>query len=137
LTAVEIEPPAAELLVAKYAGTNVEIVVGDASALEFADASFDSAGTFTMLHHVPTFELQNKVLAEIFRVLRPGGVLIGSDSLPSDGLHHFHEADTYNPIEPSAFLTRLQMLGFRKITLIVDHGLMFIAHKPGSEASVS
>jgi hypothetical protein len=34
-------------------------------------------------------------------------VFLGSDSLPSDGLHHFHEGDTYNPVEPAAFLTRL------------------------------
>ncbi len=38
------------------------------------------------------------------------------------------------PIEPSAFLARLQVLGFRKITLIVDYGLMFIAHKPAPAA---
>ena len=54
-----------------------------------------------MLHHVPTLALQNKILAEAFRVLRPGGVLIGSDSLPSNDLHHFHDDDTYNPVEPA------------------------------------
>jgi ubiquinone/menaquinone biosynthesis C-methylase UbiE len=82
-----------------------------------------------MLHHVPTRALQDKVLAEAFRVLRPGGAFLGSDSLPSDGLHQFHEGDTYNPVEPAAFLTRLQVAGFASITMHVGHNLIFTAWK--------
>ena len=68
-------------------------------------------------------------------MLRPGGVLIGSDSLASNDLHAFHAGDTYNPVEPAAFLTRLQTLGFGKITIGVDQVLTFMAHKPaGQEA---
>ena len=54
-----------------------------------------------MLHHVPTAALQNKILAEAHRMLKPGGVFIASDSLASNDLHHFHVDDTYNPIEPA------------------------------------
>ena len=71
-----------------------------------------SVNLFTMLHHIPTLEQQNKVLSEAFRVLRPGGALVGSDSLPSNDLHHFHVDDTYNPLEPAALLPRLQTIGF-------------------------
>jgi ubiquinone/menaquinone biosynthesis C-methylase UbiE len=131
LVALEVEADAADLLSKRLAGTNVEIVSGDAAALEYADESFDSVGCFTMLHHVPTFTLQNRLLSEALRVLRPGGVLIGADSLASDGLHHFHEQDTYNPIEAGSFLPRLQTIGFEKITIVVDGMLSFIAHKPG------
>ena len=88
---------------------------------------------FTMLHHVPTSALQDKILAEALRALRPGGTLIGSDSLPSDGLHHFHEGDTYNPVEPAALLTRLQTLGFSDITITVGHTLLFRAKKAPQE----
>jgi SAM-dependent methyltransferase len=84
-----------------------------------------------MLHHVPTAAQQNAILAEVLRVLRPGGVLIGSDSLASNDLHHFHVGDTYNPVEPAAFLTRLQTLGFGPITITVDDRLTFTARKPG------
>jgi hypothetical protein len=73
--------------------------------------------------------LQDKVLAEAFRVLRPGGTFLGSDSLPSDDLHQFHEGDTYNPVEPAAFLTRLQTVGFAAITLHVSYNLVFTARK--------
>jgi len=130
LSVLELDPQAAGLLADRYDGTNVEVVVGDARDMIFADESFDSVGSFTMLHHVPTAAMQDKVLSEMFRVLRPGGALIGSDSLASNGLHHFHEGDTYNPVEPSSLLIRLQTLGFCKLTVVVDEWLKFVAHKP-------
>jgi ubiquinone/menaquinone biosynthesis C-methylase UbiE len=133
LVAVEHEPDAARLLAERFtspgAGGNVEVVCGDATALAYPDGSFDTVASFTMLHHVPTRAAQDRVLAEAFRVLRPDGTFIGSDSLASDGLHHFHEGDTYNPVEPAAFLTRLQTTGFGTITLIVGYNLIFIARK--------
>ncbi len=130
LVVVEFDEVAAEKLVVRFAGTNVEVVHGDATAMTFADGSFDSAGSFTMLHHVPTFALQNMLLAEVLRVLRAGAVLIGSDSRPSDELHHFHEDDTYNPVEPGTLMVRLQTLGFERITVDADNRTHFVAHKP-------
>jgi SAM-dependent methyltransferase len=136
LTAVELHPESAKLLADRYAGTNVEVVHGSGTELDYPSASFDSVGCFTMLHHVPTVALQNSILAEAFRVLRPGGVLIGSDSLASDELHEFHAGDTYNPIEPAALLTRLQTLGFAPVTVIVNYSVLFVAGKPAEvEAS--
>jgi SAM-dependent methyltransferase len=129
LVAVEHEHDAAALLAERYAGTNVEVVCGNAAALDYPDGSFDTVASFTMLHHVPTRALQDRVLAEAFRVLRPDGAFLGSDSLASDDLHHFHEGDVYNPVEPAAFLTRLQTTGFTTITLIVGYNLIFIARK--------
>jgi SAM-dependent methyltransferase len=137
LTAQEIDQAAASALAGKYAGGNVRVVVGNAADLSFPDESFDSAGSFTMLHHVPTPALQNKILAEVLRVLKPGGVLIGSDSLASNDLHHFHAGDTYNPVDPCWLLGRLQTLGFGEITVIVDETLKFIARKPAGAAGGS
>jgi ubiquinone/menaquinone biosynthesis C-methylase UbiE len=135
LTAVEVDTAAAAALASRYAGTNVQIVTGSAAELSYPAESFDSAGCFTMLHHVPTLALQNQILAEAFRVLRPGGVLIGSDSLASTHLHEFHEGDTYNPVEPASLLPRLQTLGFSKVTVIVDDSLLFIARKVTADES--
>lgn len=134
LVAVELDGDAARALAQRFADTNVEVVNEDATALSFQDGTFDAAGSFTMLHHLPTAALQNRLLAELLRVLRPGGVLIGSDSLPSVELHHFHEGDVYNPIEPATLLTRLQTLGYERITLGVDHAVTFVAHKPDPDA---
>jgi ubiquinone/menaquinone biosynthesis C-methylase UbiE len=133
LVAVEHEQAAAEKLTARFTGSNVEVVNADATALALLDSTFDSAACFTMLHHVPTITLQNRLLAEVLRVLKPGGALIGSDSLPSDQLHEFHEHDTYNPIDPGTFYTRLQTLGFTKITIRVDQRMLFVAFKPTSD----
>jgi SAM-dependent methyltransferase len=130
LVALELEDDAATALATRYAGTNVEVVVGDATHIDYPDGHFDSVGCFTMLHHVPTPRLQNAILSEALRLLRPGGVLVGSDSLPSNGLHAFHVCDTYNPIDPGSFIARLQTIGFGQLTVAVDDILKFIAHKP-------
>ena len=130
LVALEADEQAAATLAAKYGGAGVEVLTGDATAMSFPDDSFDSAGSFTMLHHVPTAAAQDRLLAEVLRVLRPGGVFIGSDSLASNDLHHFHVDDVYNPVEPAALLTRLRTLGFGKVVIGVDDVLTFVAHKP-------
>jgi SAM-dependent methyltransferase len=130
VVAVEQDKPAADALAERFAHTNVEVLHGDATALEFEDASFDSAAAFTMLHHVPSRVLQTRLLAEVLRVLRPGGALIGYDSLHSDELHHFHEGDTYNPIDPAVLLAILLALGFCDVTITVDWALKFVAHAP-------
>jgi len=131
LVAIELEPDAAARLGQRFAGTNVEAVAGDATALPYPDESFDTVAMFTMLHHVPTRALQDALLAGALRALRPGGMLIGSDSLASERLHRYHEGDIYNPVEPAAFLTRLQTVGFDEITLMVGYRLLFRARKPG------
>ncbi len=130
LVALELDPVAAERLIARFAGGNVEVQVGDATEIPWGDASFDSVGSFTMLHHVPTATLQNRILGEVLRVLKPGGTLVASDSLASDDLHHFHEGDTYNPIDPGTLFTRLQTIGFDHVTISADYGLRFRARKP-------
>jgi SAM-dependent methyltransferase len=135
LTVVEIEEAAAAKLAEAYADSNVEVIAGDATKLSYPDGSFDSVGSFTMLHHVPTAALQNKILAEAFRVLRPGGVLIASDSIASNDLHHFHADDTYDPIEPGTVITRLQTIGFRDLIVMVDERLRILARKPSDEDS--
>ena len=67
-------------------------------------------------------------------MLRPGGVLIGSDSLASNDLHHFHAGDTYNPVDPAWLLGRLQTVGFDEITIIVDGTLKFVARRASGRA---
>jgi SAM-dependent methyltransferase len=135
LVALESDESAAQILSARYAGTNVDVIRGDARHLEFASDTFDSVGSFTMLHHVPTFADQQLLLSEAFRVLKPGGTFLGSDSLGSNDLHHFHEGDDYNPVDPASFLTRLQAVGFSRLTIVVDGNLKFVAEKPNPSTS--
>ena len=137
LTALEADEAAATRLAARYPDSNVTVDIGDATQMPYGDESFDSVGSFTMLHHVPTAAAQYQILAEALRVLRPGGWLAGSDSLASNDLHCFHHDDTYNPAEPSTLLVWLRALGFTPITITVGDELMFTACKPAREASRS
>ena len=115
LTAVELDPELAGQLADRMAGTNVEVVHADATALPFEDGRFTGAVSFTMLHHVPTAELQDRMFADVARVLRPGGVFVASDSLPSDELAAFHYDDVYNPIDPATVAGRLAAAGFSAV----------------------
>ena len=56
--------------------SGVAVQVADATALPFGDDSFDSVVSCLMLHHVVDWE---SAIAEIARVLRPGGVFTGYD----------------------------------------------------------
>jgi SAM-dependent methyltransferase len=55
--------------------TDVAARVADVCALPFADASFDVVLAMHMLYHAPD---PDRAVAEIARVLRPGGVAIAS-----------------------------------------------------------
>lgn len=135
LVAFELDPDAAARLANDLAAANVEVEVGDATSLPFPEESFDSVGCFTMLHHVPTAQDQFRILCEAHRVLRPGGVLVGADSLASQGLHEFHEGDTYNPIDPARLLVFLQTAGFGQVMVSVADGILFTARKSSEERS--
>jgi ubiquinone/menaquinone biosynthesis C-methylase UbiE len=135
LVALELDPEAAARLQDELGETNVTVRVGDSTSVPFPEASFDSVGCFTMLHHIPTAQEQFRTLGEAFRVLRPGGVLVGADSLASQGLHEFHEGDTYNPIDPARLLVLLQAAGFGHVMVSAGEGLLFTARKVPEERS--
>ena len=127
LTAVEIDPGLANVLERRLAGTNVEVLNADATALPLETDRFSGAVSFTMLHHVPSALLQDRLFAELARVLAPGGVLVLSDSVASDALAALHEEDTYNPVDPGTLPGRLDAAGFTAIEVKVnDFG--FVAH---------
>ncbi len=113
VTSVEIDEDLVAMLEERFASAaNVEIVHGDATALAYPDDRFSGAACFTMLHHVPTVELQDRLFTEVARVLKPGGALVASDSLASDDLASHHEDDTYNPVDPASLPVRLRAAGF-------------------------
>jgi SAM-dependent methyltransferase len=57
---------------------NIGFSLGDATALEFEDASFDGAVNRFSLHHIP---VPGRVLEEMARVVRPGGWVVLADHL--------------------------------------------------------
>ncbi len=131
LTAVEIDEELAAMLTDRFAGSStVAIVQGDATALEFPDGRFTGAASFTMLHHVPTAELQDRLFAEVARVLRPGGVFVAGDGLRSPEVEKGHDGDTYNPVDPEGLPSRLEGAGFVDIEVKTNpYGWSALARK--------
>jgi SAM-dependent methyltransferase len=65
-----------------------------------------------MLHHVPQAADQDRVFAEVARVLRPGGVFAGTDSVGTGWLFKLiHIGDTLLPIDPDRLPDRLRGAG--------------------------
>jgi SAM-dependent methyltransferase len=117
LTSIEIDPHLASALTQRMQGTNVKVIEGDATAMPFADASFSGAVSFTMLHHVPSPALQDRLLAEVYRVLKPGGIFAGTDSRWSIRFHLIHLWDTMVIVEPETFAARLAAAGFTDVSV--------------------
>lgn len=63
----------------KKALENVELMVGDGECLPYINGSFDLAYMVTVLGEMPD---KNRALQELYRVIRPGGVLSISEYLP-------------------------------------------------------
>lgn len=103
----------------------MEIVQGDATALPFDDNRFSAVLCFTMLHHIPRREQQDRAFAEIIRVLRPGATFAGTDSIGTGALFKLiHIGDTLLPIDPKEMPRRLQRAGFAE-PVVDDAGKSF------------
>ncbi len=61
----------------------LELVAGDASKLPWEDASFDVVAQLTCLSSVLDESLRAAIAAEMWRVLRPGGVIVSYDMRPA------------------------------------------------------
>lgn len=131
LTCVEIDRALADSLAHRMAGRNVTVLCEDASAMSLGDASFDGAVSFSMLHHVQSPALQDRLLAEVARVLRPGGVFAGSDSVYSTFLRLLHVFDTMVLVDPQTFPKRLEAAGFVDAQVDTNpYAFRFRARKP-------
>ena len=112
LTAVEVDADLATALSARMTGTNVEVVPADAASMPFDDGRFSGAVSFIMLHHVPTAEQQDRIFAELARVLRPGATFAGVDSPDTEAFREMHVDDVCNPLPAATLAARLLAAGF-------------------------
>jgi SAM-dependent methyltransferase len=107
LTAIEIDASLASKLAARLAGSNVEVIHGNAADTGLPEGTFSSAACFGALHHVPSAGLQDEVFRELFRVLRPSGHLLASDALDEEGTRQRHIGDVFVPLDPERLPERL------------------------------
>jgi SAM-dependent methyltransferase len=120
LTCVERDPRLADALGRRVAGRNVLVTNGDATAMTFAGRAFDSVVCMTMLHHVPSAALQDRLFREVARVLKPGGIFTGVDSLATLPLRMIHLFDTFVPLGPHTLRGRLERAGFEDVRVDVE-----------------
>lgn len=131
LSCVEIDPTLAEQLRRRTAGQNVTVLCESATGMSLPDAVFDGVVCFTMLHHIPSLALQDQLLAEVARVLRPGGIFAGADICYSRVFGFLHLFDTMVVVEPSILPDRLRTAGFEDIHVDVRFNrFRFRARKP-------
>jgi SAM-dependent methyltransferase len=132
VTAVELDPTLGEPLRERLAGTNVDVLVADATDTGFAADRFSAAACFSVLHHMPSAACQDLLFAELHRVLRPGGIFVGQDSLDLEPIRAGHADDTFTPVDPDEMKERLAAVGFAQTrTDIVGFHFRFLAEKPG------
>ncbi|MHB8233173.1 MAG: class I SAM-dependent methyltransferase [Solirubrobacteraceae bacterium] len=135
LTVLELDEGYCRRLRRELAET-VTIVQGDATAMPFADARFSAVVCFTMLHHLPSPQAQDQLLAEVARVLRPGGLFAGTDSLGTGLLFGLlHVGDTLVPVSPDGLPDRLRGAGLADAAVSQSaSSFRFRALKPHSAA---
>ncbi len=122
LVTIEIDEQLADKLRVKTAGSKVRVINADASRMVFDDNEFSAVVCFTMLHHVPSIPLQDRIFTQIFRVLRPGGVFAGSDSLSGPIFRAAHLFDTMVLVDPAHLRVRLERVGFGRVSVEVGQG---------------
>lgn len=111
LDVLELDARYCELLRAEFAD-GVVVTQGDATRMPYPDDRFRAVLSFTMLHHVPTRELQDAVFAEVARVLAPGGTFAGTDSVGTGAVFKLiHIGDTLLPLDPDGLPDRLAAAG--------------------------
>jgi SAM-dependent methyltransferase len=94
-----------------------KVVQGDASVLPFESETFTSAIAVLVLHHLRSSGAQDRAFAEIFRVLKPGGVFVALEI--HDGwltrVAHFHS--TFVPVSADGLNSRLPAAGFSNVVM--------------------
>jgi SAM-dependent methyltransferase len=131
LTTVEADPASAAALERRLAGTNVQVINADGTDMPFRSGRFTAGVAMTMLHHVPSVDAQDALLAEAHRVLRRGGWLLGEDSVDGPGFRAFHRGDVCVPVDPNGFEPRLLAAGFTEVEVERGDGVFrFAARRP-------
>ena len=133
VTAVEVDPGLAGQLTDRLAGTNVTVIEGDATDTDLPSNRFSAATCFSVLHHMPTPRDQDRLFAEVRRLLRPGGVFVGVDSRDLQPIRDGHVDDTFNPVPPDTLPGRLHAAGLAEVQIDEDeYQIRFVARKPPS-----
>ncbi|MGB7282490.1 MAG: class I SAM-dependent methyltransferase [Candidatus Acidiferrum sp.] len=99
-----------------------ESLQGDACALPFPEKTFSAVIAVLMLHHLKSREAQDAAFAEVFRVLRPGGVFLALEIQDGWLQRVAHIRSTFVPVAAASAPERLAAAGFSSLTAEVRSG---------------
>jgi SAM-dependent methyltransferase len=133
VTSLEYDPRLLQTLRANHQCAELTTLCGDAATLPFPDQSFSSAVAILVLHHLKNRELQDRALAEVHRVLRPGGAFFAFEI--NDGWIHraAHYKSTFTPVTAGSAFARLTKVGFSKISVDFRSGGYRISARRAAE----
>lgn len=115
VTSLEYDHDSAARLGAKRQDGSAGVLQGDAAALPFARETFSAAVAILVLHHLRSGELQDRAFAEIYRVLRPGGVFLAFEIQDRWLQRIGHIRSTFTPVAPAGAIARLTAAGFSRV----------------------
>jgi len=104
MTGLDLSPQAVRLCRRLHAHPHLNYVQGEAGQLPFAEGSFDLVINVESAHHYPDLD---RFLAEVHRVLRPGGHFWTVD---------YREPETVPALEQALAAAELSLLAFNDIT---------------------
>jgi len=117
VTSLEYSHASAAGLAQRIERANGDVLQGDASALPFPEKTFSAAIAVLVLHHLKSQELQERAFAEIFRVLRPGGVFLAVEIQDGWLQRIGHLRSTFVAVRPSSVPERLAAPGFSNVSV--------------------
>lgn len=134
--AFDLDPRMAELARTRLApqDAKVRLWVGDASAISAPRASYDAVFDFGIIHHIPEWR---RALAEVYRVLKPGGLFYAEEVLRPFIVHpvirRLLEHPQSDRFDSADFTHALIASGLEPLAPEVLWGAFawFIARKPG------
>jgi ubiquinone/menaquinone biosynthesis C-methylase UbiE len=101
-------------------GFVAELKKGDATSLPFADNYFDCVYSFGVIHHIPDV---NTVLAEVHRVLKPGGIF-------QVAVYHLFSVHTLTLFLRAIMTGRIFKIGVSGVLATIESGADGVLIKP-------
>ncbi|BBX85321.1 class I SAM-dependent methyltransferase [Mycolicibacterium aubagnense] len=123
ITATDLDPVMVDAATQRLKDRpQVTVQSADATRLPFGDGAFDSVVSCLMLHHVIEWEA---AVAEIARVLRPGGVFVGYDLTRTPVATAVHRVDRspFRLVNPDELVAEGRRNGLR-----IDTGTKMFGH---------
>jgi SAM-dependent methyltransferase len=117
VTSLEYDAKTVLHLKSQHSSDSTAALRGDASDLPFADQTFSSVIGILVLHHLKSGELQDRTFAEVFRVLRPGGIFLAFEINDTWFHRATHYKSTFTPLNPGSAFARLTAVGFSRVSV--------------------